>query len=114
MPALVRTAVATARYGRSRTSLRYGQQFSAAHKQIHQRTGNEQPVRVLLQPAIADFYEYELQLNHLKHVLHPRPHLRLRPVLRPRHFIHDLALVTTAPLGGILCSWGAVSEPAGR
>ena len=31
-------------YGRSRTSLRYGEQFSAAHKQIHQRTGKESPV----------------------------------------------------------------------
>jgi hypothetical protein len=28
-----------------------------------------------------------LKLHHLKHVLHPRPHLRLRPVLLPRHFI---------------------------
>ena len=101
MPELVITAVATARTRRSQTSLRLGERFSAAHKQIHQRTGNEQPVRVLLQPAIAYFHESELQLHHLKHVLHPRPHLRLRPVLRPRHFIHDLALVATAPLGEI-------------
>src|SRR5437588_7323107 len=71
MPELVSTAVATSRTGQRRASLRYGQQFSAAHKQIHQRTGNEQPVRVLLQPAIAYFHESELQLHHLKHVLHP-------------------------------------------
>src|ERR1700687_2451110 len=70
IPELVSTAVAIARTGRSRTRLRYGEQFSAAHKQIHQRTGNEQPVRVLLQPAIAYFHESELQLHHLKHVLH--------------------------------------------
>src|ERR1700757_2755590 len=113
MPELVSTVVATARTGRSRTSLRYGEQFSAAHKQIHQRTGNEQPVRVLLQPAIAYFHESELQLHHLKHVLHPRPHLGLRPVLRPRHFIHDLALVATAPLGEIPCSWRALADHLG-
>src|SRR5438270_13433772 len=113
MPELVSTAVATARTGRSRTSLRYGEQFSAAHKQIHQRTGNEQPVRVLLQPAIAYFHESELQLHHLKHVLHPRPHLRLRPVLRPRYFIHYLALVATAPLGEIPCSWRALAHHLG-
>jgi hypothetical protein len=52
MSELLSTAVATARTGRSRTSLHYGEQFSAAHKQIHQRTGNEQPVRVLLPQAI--------------------------------------------------------------
>src|ERR1019366_7940266 len=113
MPELVSTAVATACTGRSRTSLRYGEQFSAADKQIHQRTGNEQPVRVLLQPAIAYFHESELQLHHLKHVLHPRPHFRLRPVLRPRHFIHDLALVATAPLGEIPCSWRALADHLG-
>ena len=50
MPELVGTAVATARTGQSLDELRYGEQFSAAHKQIHQRTGNEQPVCVLLQP----------------------------------------------------------------
>src|ERR1700719_376265 len=110
MPELVSTAIATACTGRSRTSLRYREQFSAAHKQIHQRTGNEQPVRVLLQPAIAYFHESELKLHHLKHVLHPRPHLGLRPVLRPRHFIHDLALVTTAPLGKIPRSWRALAD----
>src|ERR1700752_2582880 len=109
----VSATVATARTGRSRTSLRYGEQFSAAHKQIYQRTGDEQPVRVLLQPAIAYFHESELQLHHLKHVLHPRPHLRLRPVLRPRHFIHDLALVATAPLGEIPCSWRALAHHLG-
>src|SRR6201981_3488314 len=113
MPELFSSAVATSRTGQRRASLRYGQQFSAAHKQIPQRTGNEQPVRVLLQPAIAYFHESELQLHHLKHVLHPRPHLRLRPVLRPRHFIHDLALVATAPLGEIPCSWRALAHHLG-
>src|SRR5579859_3395449 len=113
MPELVSTAVANAHTERSRTSLRYGEQFSAAHKQIHQRTGNEQPVRVLLQPAIAYFHESKLQLHHLKHVLHPRPHLRLRPVLRPRHLIHDLALVATAPLGEIPCSGRALADHRG-
>src|ERR1700751_2333587 len=113
MPELVSPVVATARTGRSRTSLRYGEQFSAAHKQIHQRTGNEQPVRVLLQSAIAYFHESELQLHHLKHVLRPGPHLGLRPVLRPRHFIHDLAFVATAPLSEIPRSWGALADHAG-
>jgi len=110
MPELVGTAVATARTGRSRTGLGDGEQLSAAHKQIHQRTGNEQPVRVFLQPAVAHFHESELQLHHLKHVLHPRPHLRFRSVLRPCHFIHDLALVATAPLGEIPRSWRALAD----
>src|SRR6185369_11692569 len=110
MPELFSTAIATSHTEQRRASLRYGEQFSAAHKQIHQRTGNEQPVRVLLQPAIAYFHESKLQLHHLKHVLHPRPHLGLRAVLRPRHFIHDLALVAAAPLGKIPCLWRALAD----
>src|SRR5262249_5519832 len=58
-------------------------------------------MRVLLQPAIAHFHEAKLQLHHLKHVLHFGPHLRFRPVLRPRHFIYDPTLVATTPLGEI-------------
>lgn len=56
-------------YRQSWTSLCYGQQFSAAHKQIHQCTGDEQPMRVLLQSAVANLHESELQLHHLKDVL---------------------------------------------
>src|SRR5262249_8905282 len=104
---LVRTAVATAGTGRSRTGLRYGEQFSAAHKQIDQRTGYEQPVRVLLQSAIAYFHESELQLHHLKHMLHFGSHSRFRPVLRPRCVVHDLILVAAAPLREIPRSWRA-------
>src|ERR1700757_3937568 len=70
-------------------------------------------VRVLLQSAIAYFHESELQLHHLKHVLHPRPHLGLCPVFSPRHFIHDLALVATASLGEIPRSWRALADHAG-
>src|SRR5215470_209946 len=107
---LVRTAVATAGTGRSRTGLRYGEQISAAHKQIDQRTGYEQPVRVLLQSAIAYFHESELQLHHLKHLLHFGSHSRFRPVLRPPCVVHDLILVAAAPLREIPRSWRALAD----
>jgi hypothetical protein len=74
------------------------QQFLAADKQIHQRAGNKQPLGILLQPAIAYFHKAELQLHHLKHVLDLRPHARLRPILGPGHFIHDLTVIAAAPL----------------
>src|SRR5262249_50613676 len=96
-----------------RTSLCYGEEFSAAHKQIDQRTRDEQLVRVLLQPAIAYFHEAELQLHHLKHVLHFGPNLRFRPVLPPRHLIHDLTFVATTPLGEILRSRRTLADHLG-
>ena len=37
-------------------ALRYGEQFSAAHKQIHQRTGDKQPVRGLHFPEIVTVF----------------------------------------------------------
>ena len=69
------------------------QQLLATDKQIDKCAGDKQPVRILLQPAIAHFHEPEPQLEYLKHGLHLRPHLRLRPVLRPSHFVHDLSLI---------------------
>lgn len=64
---------ASAHYGLHRQ-----QQFLATHKQIDERAGHEQPVRVLLQPAIAHFHKSELQFHHLKHMFDFGPHLRLR------------------------------------
>ena len=70
-------------------------------------------MRVLRQSSIAHFHESKLQLHHLKHVFHFRPHLRLRPVFRPSHFIHDLALEATAPLGEIPRSVRALADHLG-
>ena len=85
----------------SRRRLRCQQQLLATKKQIHQGAGDKQAVPVLLQSPVAHFHEPELQLHHLKHMLDLSPYLRLRPVLRPRHPVHDLILIATAPLGKI-------------
>jgi hypothetical protein len=37
-------------------------------------------------------------------------YLRLRSILRPRHFIYDPALIATAPMGEILRSWRAFAN----
>ena len=43
--------------GPSRRSLRRQQQFLAAHKQVHERTGDKQAVRVFLQSPLGDAHE---------------------------------------------------------
>ncbi len=40
----------------------------------------------------------DYQNQSAKHVLHLRPHPRLRPILGPGHFVHDLILIPATPL----------------
>ena len=58
--------------------------------QIGQRTGREQPVRVLVQPAVARLHETEYTLDHAEDVLDSGAHLRLQPVLRSLHLIYAI------------------------
>src|SRR5512133_2660172 len=46
-------------------------------------------------------------------MLHFRPHLRFRPVLRPRLVVHDLILVAATPLREIPRSWSALADHLG-
>src|SRR6266487_2676642 len=50
------------------------QQFLPTEKQIDQRASDKQPMRVLLQSAVAQLHKSELQLHHLKYMLHLRTH----------------------------------------
>src|SRR5438094_7013185 len=59
------------------------------------------PLDLLLQSAKAQLHKSELQLHHRKHVFHLRAHPRLRPVLRPLHFVNTM-LVAVAPMGAVL------------
>lgn len=46
---------------------------SLRHHQIHQRQRREHPVRILRQPSVAHLGKAELPLEHVEHMLHPRP-----------------------------------------
>ena len=71
------------------------QQFAPTEKQIDQCASDKQPVRVLLQASVAQLHKSELQLHHLKHMLHPGTHARFGSVLRPLEFV-NLILVQVA------------------
>src|SRR5882762_1167039 len=90
--------------------LRRQQEFLAAYKQVDQSAGDKQPMGVLLQPPVAHLHKSELQLHHLKHVLDLGPHFRLRPVLSPRNFVHNLTFVATTPFA---CSLAPGVRPRG-
>src|SRR5207245_7173377 len=77
------------------------QQFPPTEKQIDQPASDKQPVRVLLQSSVAQLHKSELQLHHLKHMLHLRTHTRFRSVLRPLLFVNPM-LVPVATMGVVL------------
>src|ERR1700677_2046663 len=65
-------------------------------------------MRVFLQPAVPHFHESKLQLHHLKDMLDLGPHLRLCPVLHPRHLVHNLC--SDSVVG---CSLAPAARPDG-
>src|SRR2546422_10263838 len=77
------------------------QQFLPTEKQIDQRASDKQPMRVLLQSAVAQLHESELQLHHLKYMLHLRTHARFASILRPLLFVNPI-LVPVATMGVVL------------
>src|SRR5207249_9962455 len=79
------------------------QQFSPTEKQIDQRASDKQPVRIFLQSSVAQLHKSELQLHHLKHMLHLRTHTRFASVLRPLLFVNPM-LVPVATMGVVLCT----------
>src|ERR1700759_4080265 len=68
----------------------------AHHKQIGQRAGYEQAMRVLLQPAIAHFSKAEHPLDDPDRMFDPSPHFRLGAVFRPLDLIDDPAVAVAA------------------
>ena len=80
-------------------------QQSVAHdEQIGERAGHEQPVRVLVQPAVADLREAEHPLDHAEAVLDLRPHLRLGAVARLLRLVHHPAM-PIASVDEVSCVW---------
>src|SRR6266851_6934010 len=77
------------------------QQLSPTEKQIDQRASDKQPVRILLQSSVAQLHKSELQLHHLKYMLHLRTHTRFGSVLRPLLFVNPM-LVPVATMGVVL------------
>ncbi len=61
------------------------QQRSSHHEQIGQRTGDEQPVGILGDAAVAHLDEAEEPLDHQKRMLALGAHLRFVSILRPLH-----------------------------
>src|SRR2546430_17004974 len=76
----------------------------ARHKQIGQRAGHEQAMRVLLQPAIAHLGKAEHPLDDPDRMLDPGPHFGLGTIFRPLDLIAK-ATVAVAAFYEILGLW---------
>src|SRR5437879_1462592 len=83
------------------------QQFPPTEKQIDQPASDKQPVRVLLQSSVAQLQKSELQLHHLKHMLHLGTHARFGSVLGRLEFV-NLILVPVATMSVVLRAWCAL------
>src|SRR5947207_15121384 len=68
---------------------------------MDQCASDKQPVRVLLQSSVAQLHKSELQLHHLKHMLHLGTHARFGSVLCPLEFV-NLILVPVATMSVVL------------
>ena len=79
------------------------QQLLPLQIQVHQPAYRKHLVGILLQSSVTQLHESKLQLHHPKHVLYLRPHPRLRPVLRPLHFVNTI-LVAITPMGTVQTS----------
>jgi hypothetical protein len=64
-------------------------------------------MRVVLQSSVTHFHKSELQLHHLKHMLHLRTHARFGSVLGPLLLVNPV-LVPVATMGVVLRQGGAL------
>ena len=62
-------------------------------------------MRVLLQSSVTHLHKSELQLHHLKHMLHLRTHARFGSVLGPLLLVNPV-LVPVATMGVVLRQGG--------
>src|SRR5215467_5649486 len=77
--------------------------MSARHKQISERAGHEQAMRVLFETAVAHLGEAKHSLNDADRMLDFGAHLQFGPVFRPLDLVHDTA-VAIAAVDEVLCS----------
>src|SRR6202030_2632928 len=70
--------------------------MAAHYEQIGQRTGHEEAMRVLLQPAIAHLGKAEYPLDDPDHMFNPGPHFGLGAVFRPLDLIDNTAVAVAA------------------
>ena len=68
----------------------------ARHEQICQRAGDEQAMRVFLQPAIAHLGKAEHPLDDPDRMFDPGPHFGLGTVFRPLDLIDNIAVAVAA------------------
>ena len=72
------------------------QEMAAHCEQIGQRTGHEEAMGVLLQPAIAHLGKAEHPLDDPDHMFNPGPHFGLGAVFGPLDLIDNTAVAVTA------------------
>ena len=65
--------------------------MAARDEQIGKRTGHEQAMRVLFEPAITHLGKAEHPLNDTDRMLDLGAHLRFDAVFRPLDLVHDAA-----------------------
>ena len=78
--------------------------MTTCHEQIGQRTGYEQAMSVLLEPAITRLGEAEHPLDDPDRMLDSGPHFGLGTIFRPLDLIDDAA-VPVAAIGEVLGLW---------
>ena len=74
--------------------------MTTCHEQIGQRTGYEQAMSVLLEPAITHLGEAEHPLDDPDRMFDPGPHFGLGTIFRPLGLIYHA--VAVAAIGEIL------------
>src|SRR6201997_2972402 len=66
------------------------------HEQIGERTGDDEAMSVLFEPAIAHLGKAKHSLDDPDRMLKGGPHLRFAPVFRPLDLVHDTAMAIAA------------------
>ena len=68
------------------------------HEQIGERTGDDEAMSVLFEPAIAHLGKAKHSLDDPDRMLDLGPHLRFAPVFRPLDLVHDTAMAAIAAM----------------
>jgi len=85
------------------------QERPSSEVKIGEAAGDEQPVGILVQPAIAHLRESKHALDDPDTMLDLRPYLRLGPIASFLCLIDNTAM-TISPVGEVLCRWSMLAD----
>ena len=85
------------------------QERPSSEVKIGEAAGDEQPVGILVQPAIAHLHKSKHALDDPDAMLDLRPYLRLGPIASFLCLIDNTAM-TISPVGEVLCRWSMLAD----